>query len=216
MSKELNINKKNILSVILAGGLSKRFGGNIKTFAKINGISIYDRIMNLLKNQGTEIVINTNFEEEIFLKSQLPIIKDKNNNFQGPLSGIYSTMSWIKEKKFKFEWILSVPSDTPFLPKNLLDTFISKINNDKKIFIARSRDKVHPVIGIWNISLFDNLKAELLSDNRKIMKWVVKNDYEYVDFPTKEYDPFFNINKKEDITEAKLIEKIIGQSSEKL
>ena len=69
MSKELNINKKNILSVILAGGLSKRFGGNIKTFAKINGISIYDRIMNLLKNQGTEIVINTNFEEEIFLKS---------------------------------------------------------------------------------------------------------------------------------------------------
>ena len=123
-------------------------------------------------------------------------------------------MVWVKEKKLDIEWILSVPSDTPFLPNNLLDVFVSKINKTKKILIARSNNKIHPVIGIWNTNLLKNLEQELKSDNRKIMEWVYKNEYDIVDFPVKFYDPFFNINNKEDIIEAEQIEKIINQSQE--
>jgi molybdopterin-guanine dinucleotide biosynthesis protein A len=46
------------------------------------------------------------------------------------------------------------------------------------------------------------------------MEWVYKNEYDIVDFPVKFYDPFFNINNKEDIIEAEQIEKIINQSQE--
>ena len=123
-------------------------------------------------------------------------------------------MVWVKEKKLDIEWILSVPSDTPFLPNNLLDVFVSKINKTKKILIARSNNKIHPIIGIWNINLLKNLEQELKSDNRKIMECVYKNEYDIVDFPVKFYDPFFNINNKEDIIEAEQIEKIINQSQE--
>ena len=118
------------------------------------------------------------------------------------------------KKKVNIEWILTVPSDTPFLPKNLLDVFISKINNNKKIYIARSNGKIHPVVGFWNISLIGNLEKELKSDKRKIMHWVYKNEFEIVDFPIERYDPFFNINKKDDLIEATNIEKIITQFGE--
>ncbi len=214
MSIELTIKKKKILILLLAGGLSRRFGGGIKTFAKINGVTIFEKIIGGLKKQGVNIIINANSNHKIFSNSKFPIIADIKKNFQGPLAGIYTSMVWVKEKKLDIEWILSVPSDTPFLPNNLLDVFVSKINKTKKILIARSNNKIHPVIGIWNINLLKNLEQELKSDNRKIMEWVYKNEYDIVDFPVKFYDPFFNINNKEDIIEAEQIEKIINQSQE--
>lgn len=210
----MTIKKKKILILLLAGGLSRRFGGGIKTFAKINGVTIFEKIIGGLKKQGVNIIINANSNHKIFSNSKLPIIADVKKNFQGPLAGIYTSMVWVKEKKLDIEWILSVPSDTPFLPNNLLDVFVSKINKTKKILIARSNNKIHPVIGIWNINLLKNLEQELKSDNRKIMEWVYKNEYDIVDFPVKFYDPFFNINNKEDIIEAEQIEKIINQSQE--
>lgn len=210
----MTIKKKKILILLLAGGLSRRFGGGIKTFAKINGVTIFEKIIGGLKKQGVNIIINANSNHKIFSNSKFPIIADIKKNFQGPLAGIYTSMVWVKEKKLDIEWILSVPSDTPFLPNNLLDVFVSKINKTKKILIARSNNKIHPVIGIWNINLLKNLEQELKSDNRKIMEWVYKNEYDIVDFPVKFYDPFFNINNKEDIIEAEQIEKIINQSQE--
>ena len=94
------------------------------------------------------------------------------------------------------------------LPINLLNSFKSKIKNENNILIARSNGKIHPVVGLWNINLLDKLKKELQSDNRKIMNWVSKNKYDFVDFPVHDYDPFFNINTKEDLIEAERIEKI--------
>ena len=45
----MNINKKKIIFVILAGGESKRFGGGLKTLSKINNKSIFNRILEKLK-----------------------------------------------------------------------------------------------------------------------------------------------------------------------
>ena len=198
----------NFICVILAGGLSKRFGGETKTFGKINGKTIIERIIKILKKQNIKILINTNFDIEKFSNNNLEIISDIDNQFQGPLSGILATMLWIKKNNLNIEWIMSVPSDTPFLPINLLESFKSKIKNDKEILIARSNGRVHPVVGLWNINLLDKLKKELKLENRKIMNWVNKNKYDFVDFPVNDYDPFFNINTKEDLIEAERIEKI--------
>ena len=197
----------NFICVILAGGLSKRFGGETKTFGKINGKTIIERIIKILKKQNTKILINTNFDIEKFSNNNLEIISDIDNQFQGPLSGILATMLWIKKNNLNIEWIMSVPSDTPFLPINLLESFKSKIKNDKEILIARSNGRAHPVVGLWNINLLDKLKKELKLENRKIMNWVNKNKYDFVDFPVNDYDPFFNINTKEDLENAKKLLK---------
>ena len=157
----MSIKNNNFICVILAGGLSKRFGGETKTFGKINGETIFEKIIKILKKQNIKILINTNIDKEKFSKNNIEIINDIDNKFQGPLAGILATMLWVKKHHSNIEWIMSVPSDTPFLPINLLESFKSKIKSETNILIARSNGKIHPIIGIWNLKLHKSLEKEI-------------------------------------------------------
>ncbi len=208
MKKELIINKSQTIIVILAGGQSRRFGGGYKTLNRLNHISILDRIIQNFKKLEIEIVLNVNSNEEQFLKTGLHLIKDELKNFQGPLAGIFSSMKWILENKKNIEWVFTSPSDTPFLNKSLVDKFLStNYNNKTNIVIAKSFNKIHPVIGFWHISLIKSLEEFLAKDNRKIMHWVEQQNYELLNFKDKNY--FFNINTQADLVEAIKIEKSI-------
>ena len=206
MKKELIISKSKTILVILAGGQSRRFGGGYKTLNKFNNISILDRIIQNLKKLEIEIVLNVNSNEDQFLKTGLHLIKDELENFQGPLAGIYSSMKWVLENRKNIEWIFTSPSDTPFLNKSLVKKFLSTdYNNKTNIVIAKSSNKIHPVIGLWHISLIKSLEEFLANENRKIMHWVEGQNYEFLNFENK-YN-FFNINRQADLEEAIKIEK---------
>ena len=71
--------------------------------------------------------------------------------------------------------------------------------------MAKNYDKIHPVIGLWHISLLKNLDQFLKKEDRKIMNWVRLQDYEVLNFESKNH--FFNINTKSDLLEATKIEK---------
>jgi molybdenum cofactor guanylyltransferase len=206
VKKELIINKSKIILVILAGGQSRRFGGGYKTLYKFNKISILDRIIQNFKELEIEILLNVNSNEEQFLKTGLNLIKDELEDFQGPLAGIYSSMKWVLKNRKNIEWIFTSPSDTPFLNKNLVNKFLSTdYNNKTNIIIAKSSNKTHPVIGFWHISLIKSLEEFLAEDNRKIMHWVERQNYEIINFENK--NNFFNINTQTDLEEAIEIEK---------
>ncbi len=206
MRKELVINKSKTILLILAGGQSRRFGGGYKTLFKFNKISILDRIIQNFKNLEMEIILNVNSNEDQFLKTGLHLIKDELENFQGPLAGIYSSMKWVLENRKNIEWIFTSPSDTPFLNKSLVKKFLSTdYNNKTNIVIAKSSNKIHPVIGLWHISLIKSLEEFLANENRKIMHWVEGQNYEFLNFENK-YN-FFNINTQADLEEAIKIEK---------
>ena len=206
MKKELIINKSKTILVILAGGQSRRFGGGYKTLYKFNKISILDRIIQNFKKLKIEIVLNVNSNEDEFLKTGLHLINDEQENFQGPLAGIYSSMKWVLKNRKNIEWIFTSPSDTPFLNKNLVNKFLSTdYNNKTNIIIAKSSNKTHPVIGFWHISLIKSLEEFLAKDDRKIMHWVEGQNYEILNFENK--NNFFNINTQTDLEEAIEIEK---------
>ena len=206
MKKELIINKSKTLIVILAGGQSRRFGGGYKTLYKFNNISLLDRILNNFKELEIEIVLNINSNENEFSKTGLSLIKDEIKNFQGPLSGIHSTMKWSLKNKKDVEWIFTAPSDTPFLYADLINNFLNtKYKQSTKIILAQSSYKIHPVIGFWHISLLKSLEEFLQKKSRKIMNWVNDQNYELINFENKNY--FFNINSKSDLAEAIKIEK---------
>jgi molybdopterin-guanine dinucleotide biosynthesis protein A len=153
-----------------------------------------------------EIVLNVNANKDQFSKTNLNLIKDELENFQGPLAGIYSSMKWVLENRKNIEWIFTSPSDTPFLNKSLVNKFLStNYNNKTNIVIAKSSNKTHPVIGFWHISLIKSLEEFLAKDNRKIMHWVEGQNYEILNFENK--NNFFNINTQADLEEAIKIEK---------
>ena len=200
----MSINKENILFAILAGGQSKRFGGGYKTFTKIRGNTIISQIIKTLNNFSNDIIINAN-NPEGFKDLNYPIVIDKFEGFLGPLAGIHTSILWTKNNYKTKEWVFTVPSDTPFLPSNLLDKFLSTYSLGTDILIARSNKRHHPVIAMWHVSLIQSLENELKSNNSKIMFWVKKHKYQFVEFDTNQEKDFFNINTKEDLDNAKKI-----------
>ena len=98
--------------------------------------------------------------------------------------------------------------DTPFFPSNLVEKLYThaKIKN-RKIILASSFEKNHPVFGLWHVSLEKDLKISIIEKKiRKIDYWAKKHFFSTVNFNNKNYDPFFNINIKEDLKKAEMIE----------
>jgi len=198
----LNISKEKILFAILAGGQSKRFGGGYKTLTNISGTTILDQIIKKLGYFSNDIIINANNFNEFKYLNQT-IVQDRIKGFLGPLAGIHASLLWIINNKQEKEWLFTVPSDTPFLPHNLLDKFLSEYSVGTEILIARSNNRHHPVIAMWHISLLNSLEKELKLKNSKIMLWVKKHKYKFVDFNDDQENNFFNINTVEDLNNAK-------------
>ena len=201
-------NIEEICAVIMTGGKSSRMGGGIKSFKKFNNKMIFDRIYNILNNQIKNIIINTNSEEKYFKKNNKIIIKDKIKGHLGPLAGIHASLNWINKNMPQVNWLISVPSDTPFIPNDLINRLYLKAKeNNKQIVLAKSNSIIHPVIGIWNKNLFENLEYNLLNGERKIIVWAKNHELDFEEFFEENYDPFFNINYEEDLIKAKKIEK---------
>ena len=199
---------EELCAVIMTGGKSSRMGGGIKSFKKFNNKMIFDRIYNILNNQIKNIIINTNSEEKYFKKYNKIIIKDKIKGHLGPLAGIHASLNWINKNMPQVNWLISVPSDTPFIPNDLINRLYLKAKeNNKQIVLAKSNSIIHPVIGIWNKNLFENLEYNLLNGERKIIVWAKNHELDFEEFFEENYDPFFNINYKEDLNKAKEIEE---------
>ena len=182
-------------------------GGGVKSLKKFNNKSIFDRIFENLQTQVDKVIINSNDLENLFVKYNVEVIKDSLDGFLGPLAGIHATLEWLNEKAPYINWLVTVPGDTPFIPKNLVKKLLDKIkNSNHKIVLAQSNGKTHPIIGVWNSNLLESLKNSLNSGNRKIMNWASQHSLEYVEFTNSKYDPFFNINCNEDLLKAKEIE----------
>ncbi len=200
-------NNNDICAVILTGGRSSRMGGGIKSLKKFNNKSIFDRIFENLQTQVNKVIINSNDSENIFVKYNVEVIKDSLEGFLGPLAGIHATLEWLNENAPYINWLVTVPGDTPFIPKNLVKKLLDKVkNSNHKIVLARANGKTHPIIGIWHSNLLESLKNSLDSGNRKIMDWASLHSLTYLEFTNFKYDHFFNINCNEDLLEAEKIE----------
>ena len=196
-----------IAVIIMIGGKSSRLGGGIKSLIKINNKKIFDIILDRIQPQIDKIIVNSNIEDTEISKYKFPIIKDVKQGYLGPLAGIHSGMQWLNKNKPEVDWLLTLPGDTPFIPLNLVSCFEEKINQDSKIILAKSNDKIHPIIGAWHTSLLTSLNEHLESGTRKILEWAENHPLDFLEFNEKNYDPFFNINTQIDINKAEDIEK---------
>src|SRR6476659_5282109 len=106
------------LGLVLAGGLARRMGGGDKALIRIGNETILQRALARLKPQVSGIVLNANGDPARFVSFGMPIIPDSVPNFAGPLAGILAGLDWVAAHKPSVEWVVSVPGDCPFLPRN--------------------------------------------------------------------------------------------------
>ena len=195
----------NILAVVLAGGKSKRFGKD-KNHMKLGDKTLLEHVLFKISNKFAEILIVSSHNQEIKKLENVTIIPDCLDDF-GPLAGVLSSMKWVKDNKKQYKWIATFPSDTPFFETSIIEEYKKKINtNDSLLYFIRSNNKRHNIFGLWSIDLLNLLEDDLLNNNfRKVEDSANKIGVKTIDIEIKKFDPFFNINTKEDFEKAKEI-----------
>ena len=197
----------NILAVVLAGGKSKRFGED-KNQIKLGDKTLLEHVLSKINNKFEEILIVSSHNLEIKKSENITIIPDCFDDF-GPLAGVLSSMKWVKDNQKKYKWVATFPSDTPFFDISIIEEYKKRINiNDSSLYFIKSNNKRHNIFGLWSIDLLDVLEDDLKNNNfRKVEDWADKIGVKTIDIKVNEFDPFFNINTKEDFEKAKKILK---------
>ena len=195
----------NILAVVLAGGKSKRFGED-KNQIKLGDKTLLEHVLSKINNKFEEILIVSSHYLEIKKSENITVIPDCFDDF-GPLAGVLSSMRWVKENQKQYKWVATFPSDTPFFKTSIIEEYKKKINiKDSSLYFIKSNNKRHNIFGLWSIDLLDILEDDLKNNNfRKVEDWADKIGVKTIDIEVNEFDPFFNINTKEDFEKAKEI-----------
>jgi len=195
----------NILAVVLAGGKSKRFGED-KNHIKLGDKTLLEHVLSKINNKFEEILIVSSHNQEIKKLENVTVIPDCFDDF-GPLAGVLSSMKWVKENQKQYKWVATFPSDTPFFETSIIEEYKKRIKiNDSSLYFVKSNDKRHNIFGLWSIDLLEVLENDLINNNfRKVEDWANKIGVKTIDIEVKKFDPFFNINTKEDFEKAKEI-----------
>jgi molybdenum cofactor guanylyltransferase len=200
-----------IAGIILAGGQSRRMDGRDKALLPFGDRRLIDHIHERLSRQVDAIALNSNGDPGSFRNLHVPVIPDDIAGFAGPLAGILAAMEWADNQATPFSHILTVATDTPFFPDDLVHTLRRSIaDTPGHIGVAASGNRLHPVFGLWPVFLKSDLRHWLSDDkNRRVLAWLEGHPHSIAEFPIvttqmgASFDPFFNINTPQDIVVAR-------------
>lgn len=189
------------IGVILAGGLARRMGGGDKPLRQLAGKPILAHVIERIGPQVSQLILNANGDLARFATWMLPVVPDPLPDFPGPLAGVLAGMRWAAEHTPEAADVVTVPGDTPFLPRDLVERLVAG-RERKAIACAASGGRVHPVVGLWPVRFADDLAQALGSGTRKILAWAEGHGLAEVEFTTAPVDPFLNVNNPEDLAIA--------------
>jgi molybdopterin-guanine dinucleotide biosynthesis protein A len=189
--------------LILAGGLARRMGGGDKTLIRIGEQTILERTIARVGPQCAGLLINANGDVSRFSRFGVPVVADAIAGFAGPLAGILAGLDWVAANAPECEWLLSVPGDCPFLPRDLVSRLHeARAASERPLACAQSGEWRHPVVGLWPVALREDLRRALGAGLRKIESWTENHGVALAAWPAEPVDPFFNVNTPEDAAEA--------------
>jgi molybdenum cofactor guanylyltransferase len=193
---------RTMIGIILAGGRASRMGGIDKGALTVGGLRIADRIRQTLEPQCERVVISSNVGAGGV--AELPVVRDSVPGFPGPLAGVLSALDFVAEHHPDAPFAVTVPTDTPFLPSDLVARLQDQRVADRaEIVCACSGGAVHHVVALWSVALRASLRTALVAEDvRRVRTFLERHAVAYATWPVTPVDPFFNVNTPEDLAEA--------------
>lgn len=190
--------KSALNGIILAGGLSSRFG-SCKSRLSIDGKSILENTYTLLMKYCSSVAISCHEDRKI---EGYPCIYDIKPCY-APIIGIYSALIHFKSP------ILVLSCDLPFIDENAIQRLIITRNKviqiHKQLFMTTyyidKSKSIEPLIAIYEYESLKLLEKALEEEKYTLHKVISEeNQYHII---TDEKKAFFNINFPEDLQRAK-------------
>lgn len=189
-----------VAALILAGGSARRMGGQDKPLLEIGGVPMLASIVATLRADGHVIAISANGDPAQFAAFTAPVLPDGAFRGEGPLAGVLTGLDWAAPLGVKA--LLTVPGDTPFVPRGLAATL------DPPPACAATDGRAHHLVALWPVACRADLRRMLSAPGpRDIARFAVGIGMRRVDFAVAKWDPFLNVNTPEDLAAARALIK---------
>ncbi len=190
--------------VILAGGRGLRMGGADKALLTLAGRPLLAHVLDRLAPQVGAIALSANGDPARFASFGLPVLADAGGSGEGPLAGLLAGLDWAAA--IGAAHVVAVAVDTPFLPADLVARLAAAAGPGGAAVAASpdaaGRLRRHPAMGLWPVALRGALRAALDGGLRKAGLWAETAGARVAAFETGASDPFFNLNRPEDLAAA--------------
>lgn len=195
-------------AVLLSGGRSSRMG-EPKALLAFGEARLIDHVAARIRPQVSHLVLNAN-DPAIALPG-VQAFPDSFAGFHGPLAGIHAGLVHVRKALPEATHALMLPVDAPFFPKDIVARLAASLTGPDDIALAASGGRMHPILGLWPVSVAEplaawladppTLKVRAFLDGRPLRV----TEYPFVDTPLGPLDPFFNINTPDDLDRARKI-----------
>jgi molybdopterin-guanine dinucleotide biosynthesis protein A len=191
--------------VILAGGRSSRMGSN-KALATLGGLTLLSHIVARIAPQAGAVALNATADWED--GNGLRRVPDTLPGQLGPLAGVLAALRDTAIHHPGATHVLTVPTDGPVLPPDLVARLTGASGDGQTIAIASSNGEQHPIVALWPVALADELEDWIVKDDtRRVRDFQRRYPLAEVIFPLIEtavgpFDPFLNVNTPEDLAAA--------------
>ncbi|KQB15515.1 molybdenum cofactor guanylyltransferase [Rhodobacter capsulatus] len=181
-----------IVGIILAGGQGRRMGRE-KALVRLAGQPLIARVLARLAPQVAAVAISANGDPGRFGLG-LPVLPDRaGESGLGPMAGIRAGLDWAAERGA--EALVSVATDTPFLPEDL----VARLAAAGGPAHAQSFGRDHYTAALWRVADRPRIDALFAADERRMRAYLA--GAVAVPFDTTP-DPFANLNTPEDLARA--------------
>lgn len=199
---------------ILAGGRSRRMGGRAKALLELDGKPMLQHVIDRVAPQVDRLVLSVETESKEFEPFGLLQVPDPKPGSNGPLGGLAAALRQAGGGGQK--WLLLVPCDAPFLPPDLAWSLRRKAELDNtQLAIVRYASRLQPAFSLWRRDLLDELERAVNEERMAGFKQFLSGrSYSVLDWPVSQVNPFFNINDRPALEEARrMMSKQTGSNS---
>ena len=182
--------------VILAGGEGSRMGG-AKPLRSLGGRRLIDHALAQAWNWSETIAIAVREDSQV-----TPVdasLSPDATDVEGPRGGLIGGLGFAQDAGCDF--LLTIPSDMPFLQRDLLEKLRNAIAQ-RGSALAASGGHLHPVCGLWRTSSLDRVPDYVASGRSSLRGFAELVGCVEVEWSTVPFDAFFNINSLEDLAAA--------------
>jgi molybdenum cofactor guanylyltransferase len=161
-----------VAGVVLAGGQNSRMGGADKAFLTVNGQTVFERSLSLLRRCFPQVVVVSNHPEK-YLSFDVHVTPDEFLG-QGPLAGIHAALGVVQ-----LPYAFVVACDMPFLCAEPMDFLIRQIARHDAVVPFWEGD-IEPLHAVYATALRARMADALRSGARAIRQFLPSIDVAYV------------------------------------
>jgi molybdopterin-guanine dinucleotide biosynthesis protein A len=198
-----------MVGVVIAGGKGLRLGGD-KPLHAFGGATLLETVIERMKPQVEDLAVNVPSvalsQYRARLGSGFELLSDHEPGDIGPLAGILAGLDWAERRGAS--WLATFPSDTPFLPRNLVARLLASSRSSGPV-AAHDGDQLHGLCAVWPVRLRQALQDAVRNEKlRSLHRAIARLGGAECAFEGGAVD-FMNVNTPEDLREA---ERILANS----